>query len=134
MRIVGIVLVILGALALGYGGFSYVTREKVVDAGPVQVTAEREKTVWIPPVVGGIALFFAIGPRGLLGQSPDRWLGVRPETADGAAPDVMRFPLPMLFGPRMRRESARQWSNTQAENDTRPFRQVSQWPTGRGKD
>jgi len=56
MRIVGIVLVILGALALGYGGFTYVTREKVVDAGPVQVTADREKTVWIPPVVGGIAV------------------------------------------------------------------------------
>ena len=56
MRILGIVLVVLGALALGYGGFSYVTREKVVDAGPVQVTANREKTVWIPPVVGGIAV------------------------------------------------------------------------------
>lgn len=56
MRILGIVLVILGALALGYGGFTYVTREKVVDAGPVQVTADREKTVWIPPVVGGIAV------------------------------------------------------------------------------
>jgi hypothetical protein len=56
VRIVGIVLVILGALALGYGGFTYVTREKVVDAGPVQVTADKEKTVWIPPVVGGIAV------------------------------------------------------------------------------
>jgi len=56
VRIVGIVLVILGALALGYGGFTYITREKVVDAGPVQVTADREKTVWIPPVVGGIAV------------------------------------------------------------------------------
>ncbi len=56
MRIVGIVLVILGALALGYGGFTYVTRDKVVDAGPVQITADREKTVWIPPVVGGIAV------------------------------------------------------------------------------
>jgi hypothetical protein len=56
MRIIGIVLVILGALALGYGGFTYVTRDKVVDAGPVQITADREKTVWIPPVVGGIAV------------------------------------------------------------------------------
>lgn len=56
MRIIGIVLVILGALALGYGGFTYVTREKVVDAGPVQVTADKEKTVWIPPIVGGIAV------------------------------------------------------------------------------
>jgi len=56
VRILGIVFVVLGALALGYGGFTYVTRDKVVDAGPVQVTAEKQKTVWIPPVVGGIAV------------------------------------------------------------------------------
>jgi hypothetical protein len=49
-------MVILGGLALCYGGFSYVTREKVVDAGPVQITADREKTVWIPPVFGGIVV------------------------------------------------------------------------------
>jgi len=56
MRIIGIVLIILGALALGYQGFTYVTRDTVAQAGPVQVTAEREKTVWIPPVVGGVAI------------------------------------------------------------------------------
>ena len=56
MRVVGIVLVILGALALGYGGFTYVTRDNIVDAGPIQINANREKTVWIPPVVGGIAV------------------------------------------------------------------------------
>jgi len=52
----GLIIVILGALALGYGGFSYVTRDKIVDAGPVQVSADREHNVWIPPVVGGIAV------------------------------------------------------------------------------
>lgn len=56
MRVVGIILVVLGALALGYQGFTYVARDTVVDAGPVQVTADRQKTVWIPPVVGGIAV------------------------------------------------------------------------------
>jgi hypothetical protein len=56
MRIVGIILVVLGALGLGYQGFTYVTKEKVVDAGPVQVTRDKENSVWIPPVVGGIAL------------------------------------------------------------------------------
>ena len=54
--IVGVVLLALGVLSLGYGGFSYITREKVADVGPVTVTADREKTVWIPPVVGGISL------------------------------------------------------------------------------
>lgn len=56
MRVVALALIIVGALALGYQGFSYVTREKVVDAGPIQVTADRERTVWIPPVIGGIAV------------------------------------------------------------------------------
>lgn len=56
MRVVGLILVVLGALALGYQGFTYVTREKVVDAGPIQVSADREKTVWVPPVVGGVAV------------------------------------------------------------------------------
>jgi len=56
MRMLGLILVILGALALGYQGFTYVTKEKVVDAGPVQVTADKQNTVWIPPVVGGIAV------------------------------------------------------------------------------
>jgi hypothetical protein len=56
MRIVGIILVVLGALGLGYQGFTYVTTEKVVDAGPVQVSRDKENTVWIPPVAGGITL------------------------------------------------------------------------------
>lgn len=56
MRLIAILLIVLGVLALGYQGFTYVTQEPVVDAGPVKVTAEREKTVWIPPIVGGAAV------------------------------------------------------------------------------
>ena len=56
MRMIGLIIVILGGLALGYGGFTYITREKIVDAGPIQITADKENTVWIPPVVGGVAV------------------------------------------------------------------------------
>ena len=56
MRMVAIVLIVLGALALGYQGFTYVSREQVVDAGPIQISADRERTVWIPPIVGGAAV------------------------------------------------------------------------------
>jgi len=55
MRIIAIVLVILGALALGYQGFTCVSHEDVMDAGSFPVTAEK-RTIWIPPVVGGIAV------------------------------------------------------------------------------
>jgi len=53
---VGIVLIVLGIAALAYQGFSYTTREKVVDAGPIQISADRERTVPIPPVIGALAL------------------------------------------------------------------------------
>jgi len=69
MRLAGIVLVVVGVLALAYGGFTYTTREKIVDIGPIAATAETEKTVPLPPLVGaaaligGIALLVASGRR-----------------------------------------------------------------------
>jgi uncharacterized membrane protein len=54
--IVGIILIIIGIIALVYGGFTYTKREKVLDIGPIQATAERQKTIPFPPVLGGICL------------------------------------------------------------------------------
>jgi hypothetical protein len=56
MKGFGIVLIVLGLAALAYQGFTYTSREKVLDIGPLHATAEREKTVPLPPIVGGIAL------------------------------------------------------------------------------
>jgi hypothetical protein len=54
--VIGLILVLAGALVLGYQGFTYFTHEKVVDAGPIQVTAEKEHFVYLPPILGGVAL------------------------------------------------------------------------------
>ena len=54
--IVGIILIAIGIIALAYGGFTYTKREKVIDAGPLQVSADREKRVPFPPILGGICL------------------------------------------------------------------------------
>jgi hypothetical protein len=54
--IVGIALIVLGALALAYHGFSYTTREKAVDIGSLQVTKEEHHVIPVPPVLGAIAL------------------------------------------------------------------------------
>lgn len=54
--IVGIILIAIGIIALAYGGFSYTKREKIIDAGPLQVSADREKTVPLPPILGGLCL------------------------------------------------------------------------------
>lgn len=56
MKIVGIVLIVLGALALAYGGISYTKKEKVVDIGPIEATAEHRETIPLPPILGAIAL------------------------------------------------------------------------------
>jgi hypothetical protein len=50
--IIGVVLILLGVAALAYQGFTYTSRETVVDIGPVHATADHEKTVPIPPVLG----------------------------------------------------------------------------------
>ena len=52
MAIAGIVLIVVGLAALALGGFSYTTRETVVDIGPLEATAEREKTFPLPPAAG----------------------------------------------------------------------------------
>jgi len=54
--IIAVALIVLGIVALGYQGFTYTTKEKVVDLGPLEVTSETTKTFPLPPVVGIIAL------------------------------------------------------------------------------
>lgn len=56
MKIVGIILVVFGVLALAYGGFSYTKRDKVIDLGPVQASVERQHTVPLSPIVGIAAI------------------------------------------------------------------------------
>ena len=60
MKIVAIVLIVLGAISLAYGGITYTTREKVLDIGPIEATAERQKSVPLPPILGGIAVVAGI--------------------------------------------------------------------------
>ena len=55
-RSVGIVLIIIGAVLLIWTGFTYTKREKIVDAGPIQISADKEKSVNWPPYAGGIIL------------------------------------------------------------------------------
>lgn len=56
MKIAGIVLIVIGVIALALGGISYTKREKIVDIGPIQASADRQKTIPLPPLLGGLAL------------------------------------------------------------------------------
>ena len=54
--IIGIILIVIGIFAFAYQGFTFTTREKVVDLGPIHMTAEKTRTIPLPPIVGGISL------------------------------------------------------------------------------
>ena len=48
----GVVLIVLGLAALVYQGVTYTSRETVIDIGPLHATADRQKTLPLPPVLG----------------------------------------------------------------------------------
>ena len=56
MKALGIVLIVLGVLALAYGGFSYTHEKKVVDLGPIQASKKETNTVPLPPILGVVAI------------------------------------------------------------------------------
>jgi uncharacterized membrane protein len=56
ITIVGIVLIVLGIVAFTYQGITYTSREKIIDIGPFQATADTEKTIPLSPLLGGLAL------------------------------------------------------------------------------
>jgi hypothetical protein len=56
ISIVGVLLIVFGIVALIYQGITYTKRETVIDIGPLKATTERQKTLPVPPVVGGLAL------------------------------------------------------------------------------
>ncbi|OFW18847.1 MAG: DUF3185 domain-containing protein [Acidobacteria bacterium RIFCSPLOWO2_02_FULL_65_29] len=65
MSIVGVVLIVVGVLALVYQGITYTSRDTVIDFGPLHATADRQRTLPLPPVLGiaalagGVALLMA---------------------------------------------------------------------------
>ena len=61
MRILGIVLIVLGALGLAYGGITYTRRRDTINVGPLSATVRQRETVPISPVLGGLAIVAGIG-------------------------------------------------------------------------
>jgi hypothetical protein len=66
MKIIGILLIMAGVLALAYGGFSYTTHKRAVDMGPLQIERSTRHRVFLPPLlgisgilIGGVLLFVA---------------------------------------------------------------------------
>jgi drug/metabolite transporter (DMT)-like permease len=56
ITIVGILLIVLGVVGLALGGFSFTRKEKVVDLGPIEATADKKESVPVPPILGALAI------------------------------------------------------------------------------
>ena len=56
VALIGVVLIVIGVFALVYQGFTYTSRDKVIDLGPIQATADREHTLPLSPLLGVSAL------------------------------------------------------------------------------
>lgn len=60
MKNLGIILVIVGIVMMLITGFNYVTKEKVVDLGPVEINKEKNHPVQWSPIIGGVLLIGGI--------------------------------------------------------------------------
>lgn len=58
--IIGIILIVIGVVGFALGGFSFTQKEKVLDVGPIEATAEDKETVPVPPLLAGLALVSGI--------------------------------------------------------------------------
>jgi drug/metabolite transporter (DMT)-like permease len=54
--VVGALLILAGIIMFSIGGFSFKSQERVADIGPIEVTAERERSVPLPPILAGLAI------------------------------------------------------------------------------
>ena len=56
IMLIGLVLIVLGVVALAYQGITYTSREKIIDIGPFKASADTQKTIPLSPLLGGLSL------------------------------------------------------------------------------
>jgi len=61
ISLAGILLVVLGALALAYQGITYTRHEQILDIGPIHATEDTPERIPLPPILGGLALLGGVG-------------------------------------------------------------------------
>ena len=59
-KLIGIMFVVFGSLMLIWGSFTYTKKVKIVDAGDLHITADKQETINWPPYLGGIFLISGI--------------------------------------------------------------------------
>lgn len=59
--LIGVILIVLGVVGFAVGHIDFTTREKVIDLGPVEVTADKKRSIAIPDIAAAIALLAGLG-------------------------------------------------------------------------
>jgi TRAP-type C4-dicarboxylate transport system permease small subunit len=60
MKTLGVILIVFGLIGLVWGGFTYTTREKVVDIGPIHASRDKTHNILLPPIAGALVLIGGI--------------------------------------------------------------------------
>ncbi|MCC7123868.1 MAG: DUF3185 domain-containing protein [Acidobacteria bacterium] len=60
MKALGIVLIVLGVIGLAYGGLSWTRKDKVLDAGPIEITADKRESLPLSPIAAGACLIAGV--------------------------------------------------------------------------
>jgi drug/metabolite transporter (DMT)-like permease len=58
--IIGILLIIVGVAGLAFGGFSFTRKEKVLDVGPIEASADKKESLPVPPILGALAIVVGV--------------------------------------------------------------------------
>jgi hypothetical protein len=61
INVFGILLIVFGITVFAYQGFTYTKHENVAQIGNLKITADTQKTVYLPPLLGGLSLVAGIG-------------------------------------------------------------------------
>jgi hypothetical protein len=56
VAVVAIILIVIGVIALAYGGFNFTTKDKVAEIGPLKIEKDKTHSIPLPPIVGALAL------------------------------------------------------------------------------
>ena len=69
MKLAGIILIVLGVLALVYQTFNYTVHKQDAKLGPVEISHDETHSVWVPPVIGGVLIVAGVGSIAASGRS-----------------------------------------------------------------
>ena len=61
MKLIGILLIVFGVVALAIGGINYTKEETIIDIGPLQATAQTEERIPLSPILGIGAILGGVG-------------------------------------------------------------------------